>query len=390
MVELELQRIKEKLIESGNLLTKKEIEKELDWICQKLKTNLERYQDKFPSAEATNGKYRLKNNDDWTNGFWTGMLWMAYEYTQDETFKKAALDQVKSFERRLKENVVLEHHDLGFLYSLSVGAGYRITKNEEFIPILKGAADKLLERYQSKGGFLQAWGSLNNEEEYRLIIDSLINLPLLFDVWRLTSDGKYYEKAENHYHQVLNHIFREDYSTYHTYYFNPVNGEPLRGATHQGYRDDSCWARGQAWAVLGLPLNNYYAPSLRNEIVYQKAVNYFLSNLPKDIVPYWDFAFTKEDGQIRDSSALAIVACGLLSAKKVNLYPNADKLAAGMVKALSKSYTSKDEEETEGLLLHGVYAYQEGKGVDEPNLWGDYFYMEALFRLLRPTWETYW
>lgn len=114
MVELELQRIKEKLIESGNLLTKKEIEKELDWICQKLKTNLERYQDKFPSAEATNGKYRLKNNDDWTNGFWTGMLWMAYEYTQDETFKKAALDQVKSFERRLKENVVLEHHDLGF------------------------------------------------------------------------------------------------------------------------------------------------------------------------------------------------------------------------------------------------------------------------------------
>ncbi|WP_449621770.1 glycoside hydrolase family 88 protein [Robertmurraya sp. Marseille-Q9965] len=387
---VELQRLKERLIDSGNLLTKNEIENELDWICKKLKTNLGRYQDKFPSAEATNGKYRLKNNDDWTNGFWTGMLWIAFEYTQDETFKMAALDQIKSFERRLKENVVLDHHDLGFLYSLSVGAGYRITKNEEFIPLLKGAADKLLERYQPKGEFLQAWGSLNNREEYRLIIDSLINLPLLFDVWRLTGDERYYEKAVNHYHQVINHIFREDYSTYHTYYFNPENGEPLRGATHQGFRDDSCWSRGQAWAVLGVPLNSSYAPSLRSEFVYQEAVNYFLSHLPEDVVPYWDFAFTKEDNQVRDSSALAIAACGLLTAKNMNLYPNADKLAAGMVKVLSESYTSRDKEDNEGLLLHGVYAYQEGKGVDEPNLWGDYYYMEALFRLLRPTWETYW
>ncbi|MEK4651709.1 glycoside hydrolase family 88 protein [Niallia sp. FSL W8-0954] len=386
----ELQSIKEKLLESGNLLTNDDIEKELDWICEKLKSNLARYQNKFPSAEATNGKYRLKDNDDWTNGFWTGMLWIAYEYTQDAAFKNAALEQIKSFEICLKENIVLDHHDLGFLYSLSVGAGYRVTSTEDFIPLLKGAADKLLERYQPKGKFLQAWGALNNEKEYRLIIDSLINLPLLFDVWRLSGEEKYYQKAVNHYHQVCNHIFREDYSTYHTYYFNHENGEPLSGATHQGYRDDSCWARGQAWAVLGLPLNSLYNPSLRNEFVYEKTVDYFLANLPNDIVPYWDFSFTKEDGQVRDSSSLAIAACGLLSAKKVSLYPDADKLAAGMVKVLRDSYTSQNVEGNEGLLLHGVYAYQEGKGVDEPNLWGDYFYMEALFRLLRPTWETYW
>jgi unsaturated chondroitin disaccharide hydrolase len=386
----ELQIIKEKLLNSGKLLTEDEVEKELDWICQKVKRNLERYQNKFPSASATNGKYRLKDNDDWTNGFWTGMLWIAYEYTQDTFFKNAALEQIKSFEYRLKENIVLDHHDLGFLYSLSVGAGYRITSTESFITVLKGAADKLLERYQTKGQFLQAWGSLNNEKEYRLIIDSLINLPLLFDVWRLSGEEKYYKKAVKHYHQVCNHIFRQDYSTFHTYYFNHKNGEPLLGATHQGYRDDSCWARGQAWAVLGMPLNSLYTPSLRNEFVYEKTVDYFLTSLPDDIVPYWDFAFTKEDGQVRDSSALAIAACGLLSAKKANLYTNADKLASGMVKVLRDSYTSKNMDENEGLLLHGVYAYQEGKGVDEPNLWGDYFYMESLFRLLRPTWETYW
>lgn len=143
---MELRWVKETLLDSGKLLTKDEIEKELDWICQKLKTNLERYQNKFPSAAATNGKYRLKDNDDWTNGFWTGMLWIAYEHTRDITFKNAALEQIKSFKFRLEQHIVLDHHDLGFLYSLSVGAGYRVTKNESFIPLLIGAADLLRNR----------------------------------------------------------------------------------------------------------------------------------------------------------------------------------------------------------------------------------------------------
>ena len=35
-----------------------------------------------------------------------------------------------------------------------------------------------------------------------------------------------------------------------------------------------------------------------------------------------------------------------------------------------------------GLLLHGVYSKPDNRGVDECTIWGDYYYMEALFRLL--------
>ena len=103
---------------------------ELDRICGVLKRNMERYGTDFPSACATGGKYRIKKNDDWTNGFWTGMLWMAYLHTGDEVFKTLALKNTDSFRQRLDDHFVLDHHDIGFLYSPSVVAAYRVTGDE--------------------------------------------------------------------------------------------------------------------------------------------------------------------------------------------------------------------------------------------------------------------
>ena len=114
-----------------------------------------------------------------------------------------------------------------------------------------------------------------------------------------------------------------------------------------------------------------------------------MANLPQDLVPYWDFDFNDEHPAEKDSSALAIAACGLIEASKQEAYPDALALAKGMVYQLANHYFA-EEEENEGLLLHGVYAHGEGKGVDEPNLWGDYFYFEALTRLSNLDWEIYW
>ena len=156
------------------------VTEELTRICGVIEKNMERFGTKFPSACAEGGVYEVTENDDWTNGFWTGMLWMAYQYTVEEKFRDLACENLKSFERRLDEHVVLEHHDIGFLYSLSVGAGYRILRDEHQKEVLLRAADVLAERYQEKGGFIQAWGKKNAPNEYRLIIDSLMNLPLLY------------------------------------------------------------------------------------------------------------------------------------------------------------------------------------------------------------------
>ncbi|MBH0341194.1 glucuronyl hydrolase [Paenibacillus larvae] len=369
------------------------IREELDWICGKLGRQLEKFGNRFPSSCATNGKYRLKDNDDWTNGFWTGMLWMAYEYSKDNMFRDAALQNIQSFQQRLELNLVLDHHDIGFLYTLSVGAGHKIMQDPMLLKVLVAAAEKLAARYQEKGRFIQAWGRLDDPNEYRLIVDSLMNLPLLFYTSDKTGVPKYREIAESHFRTLISTIVREDASTYHTFFFHPENGMPAYGATHQGYSDNSCWARGQAWAVAGLPLVYRYSPYDQFAVLYEDIANYFLTHLPDDIVPYWDLSFDAGSNEPRDTSALAIAVCGLLETAAFSKGAYREKLvrvSIGMLSVLRNGWTSKEHPDMEGILLHGIYAYAEGKGMDEPNLWGDYFYMEALYRLYNPAWKTYW
>lgn len=384
---------KKRLLELSGQMNKEWINQELDWICGKLEINMVRFGLNFPSACSEVGQYRVKDNDDWTNGFWTGMLWIAYLHTGKTEFMETALKNVESFKQRIVAHKVLDHHDIGFLYSLSAVAGYRIMKHEELKDLVIAAADVLMMRFQEKGGFLQAWGALSQPGEYRLIIDSLLNLPLLYEASKISGSCRYAEAADIHYRNVLDHIIREDYSTYHTYYFDTETGKASHGATHQGFSDTSCWARGQSWAILGIPLNRRVgdkdlSQSLDGHI-YHGVVDYFLEHLSNELIPYWDLAFTEEDHQPYDSSALAIAACGLLEAGLSGCYKDAVKLAEGMISVLGKNATSRNTGE-EGILIHGVYAYGEGKGVDQANLWGDYYYMEALYRLKEVGWETFW
>jgi unsaturated chondroitin disaccharide hydrolase len=379
----------EKLIKLGQNINENWLSKQIAYCVEKIRKNSVRFQDHFPSASATNGIYRLKDNDDWTNGFWTGMLWMAFEWTGETLFQEQANRNVMSFQERLDQHVVLDHHDLGFLYSLSAGAGYKIEHSALAKQELVAAADVLISRFQKKGNFIQAWGKLGDPKEYRLIIDSLINLPLLFTASDITGNPQYRAIAERHYQTILKTVIKEDGTTFHTYFFNPLSGEKEYGATHQGHGDESIWARGQSWAVLGLPLVEKRMAQ-HQAIAYSKIVDVFLDHLPADLVPYWDFDFDDQHPAEKDSSALAIAACGLLVADQLEMYPNAKELAKGMVYQLGTHYSSQSLPNNEGLLLHGVYAHAEGKGIDEPNLWGDYFYLEALMRLANKDWQGYW
>lgn len=362
------------------------IKEELERCLNILDRNMERFGEAFPSACAVEGKYEITPNHDWTNGFWTGMLWIAYEYSGQEKYKEAAVKNIKSFEQRLKDHYVLEHHDIGFLYSLSVVAGYRVLKDETLKPVILWAAKELAARFQEKGGFIQAWGKMGADQEYRLIIDSLMNLPLLYEAYRLTGEESYRRIADSHYDKVISNIVREDYSTYHTFYFHPETGKPDHGATHQGHSDHSCWARGQAWAILGMPLHARTAeePFTEKEtLLYENVVKYFETHLPPDGMPYWDLFFGEGSDMPRDSSALAIAACGMLETGNT-------ERAKEMMQVLKQEASSEKEPESEGLLLHSVYTYRLNEGVDEPCLWGDYFYLEALYRMWNPNWGTYW
>ena len=142
------QENKQRLISLGENVTDEWIQTQLNECVSKIAKNMQRFGTQFPSACATNGRYRLKANDDWTNGFWTGMLWLAYEWSHQEKFRLLAMENIDSFQQRLEEHFVLDHHDIGFLYSLSAGAGYKITGDERCKQEVLAAAEVLSARFQ--------------------------------------------------------------------------------------------------------------------------------------------------------------------------------------------------------------------------------------------------
>lgn len=273
-------------------------------------------------------------------------------------------------------------------------SAYQLTGNENARKVSLLAADKLISRFQEKGKFIQAWGEYGQKENYRLIVDCLLNIPLLYWATNETGDNKYAEIADLHYETTVNTAIREDSSAFHTFYFNPETGEPSHGKTHQGYSDDSSWARGQAWLIYGIPLNHYYRKNEENIPLYASVTNYFLNRLPEDFVSYWDLIFTDGSNQSKDSSATAIAVCGMNLMDRYipesNRYKRTYQLAQhAMLRSLIANYSSLKTEGIASLINEGVYSRHSGKGVDEGNIWGDYFYLEALVRF-KKDWEMYW
>lgn len=371
-------------------ITPEQCRDELNAIGRQLTRNAERFGDKFPSACTSDNRYVLKENNDWTNGFWTGMQMIAWEFSGESTYLGVIERNIASFRARLTAHHVLDHHDIGFLYSLSAVAYWKLTGSDAIKPLITAAADLLIRRFHDNAGFIQAWGKLSDPQEHRLIIDSLINLPLLHVAASISGKKHYSEVAERHYLTVINNIFRADGSTFHTFYFDPANGQPAYGKTFQGYSDQSCWARGQAWAILGIPLNWSATGKIQHYALWQKACDYFFHHLPADGVPTWDLILVGQDDAPKDSSALAIAICGLLEAHKHLPDAHYDQIARQLLQALMTQASASNDSACEGLLKHGVYAYALDKGINECNLWGDYFYMEALYRLYHPQWSGYW
>lgn len=369
----------------------------LDRAVEQIRVNLPLYAGRCQNHSSVDGVYPACENDQWTCGFWPGELWLAYERTGDRAFLDSARELVGSFDRRIREKIQIDHHDMGFLYTPSCVAAWKLTGDERARDAAVLAADQLLTRFQEKGGFFQAWGPMGEPSNYRYIIDCLMNLPLLYWASEITGDGKYAELAHRHTATCLANSFRPDGSTFHTFYMRP-DGSPDRGETCQGYRADSAWARGQTWGIYGSALSFRYTKNPEFLNVFRKALDFYLSRLPEDMVPYWDLIFTDGSGEPRDSSSAAITACGLLEAAQYLPNGEAEKcreLAGQMVSSLIQHYTLPEAVPGAGLLLHGTYSKKSPyntcteEGVDEFVSWGDYFYMEALTRLTTD-WKPYW
>lgn len=388
----------EALLREKPELTDAKCREAMDFAVKQLRNNLAEFTESFKKAYSEEGFYNPTANVNWTTGFWTGQIWLAYEWSKAEEFKKAGQIQAKSFLDRIDRKVEVEHHDMGFLYSPSCVAAYKLTGDEKAKEAAIKAADQLISRFQPVGEFIQAWGPMNQQSNYRFIIDCLLNLPLLYWATEEAGDQKYREIAEKHIHTAIANVIREDYSTWHTFFMNMETGEPDHGATCQGYRDGSAWARGQAWGIYGCALAYRYTGRSEYMEDFKHVTGYFLDHLPADLVPYWDLEFGEGSGEPRDSSSASIAACGMLEMAKYLDEADAAcyiSIAKKIMESVIEHYAVKDLQESNGLVLHSTYSKKSPyntctpEGVDECNIWGDYFYMEALTRLSK-NWNPYW
>lgn len=366
----------------------------LDYAVHKIRSNIAFFGDEYPAPASVRNVYPRVQNIEWTSSFWTGLLWLAYHSSGDELFRDAAERYLPDFRTRLDKRIATNTHDLGFLYTLSCVNAYHFTRNCSAQIMALKAADLLLIRYYEKAGIIQAWGDLNDPAQRgRIIIDCAMNLPLLYWASMQTGNPYYKEAADRHIVTANKYLIRDDWSSYHTFYFDTETGSPLKGTTAQGYSDDSCWSRGQAWGIYGNALAYWYTkePSLLESA--RGLAQYFLNHLPDDLVAYWDLVFTQGDEE-RDSSASAIGASGLLVLSAAlpvgdpqrRIFENA---ALHIAASLAQSYTTKAARESNGILLHGVYGKPGNNGVDECTIFGDYFYMELLLRITA-SWRLYW
>ncbi len=359
------------------------------FILDKLRDSIGYAHGKFFPEQSKNNIYTPADGKySWVRGFRTGVLWKAYEYTGEEIFRNEAEFLGNILAKALDDPIERNNHDLGFLFSLSAVAEYKITKNPKAAETAIRAAEFLSERFHEKGQFIQAWGDMDNPDEYRLIIDCMMNIPLLFWAGKESGKERLKDVAYAHLETSAKVLFRDDYTSFHTFFFNPETGEPACGKTHQGYSDDSCWARGQAWGIYGLALGYAYTGEKRYADLFKKVAKAFFDRLPSDYVPYWDMVFTDGSGEPRDTSAAAIAVCGIREMARLCEIPYETDMSDKIMNSLKEKYVTKNIKESNGLLTDAMYSRRRNDN-PECNIWGDYFYLEALVNEEKRT-ERFW
>ncbi|MGL1890062.1 MAG: glycoside hydrolase family 88 protein [Spirochaetaceae bacterium] len=363
------------------------IEKKIEWTSRSIGNT-------FPFV-SVNGKYQGYNAREftpawWTNSFWSGILWQMYRNTDNEYYRETAESCEEQLDAAFAEYDGL-HHDVGFLWSLSSIASYKIRGNEQSRRRGMLAASVLASRFHLKGNYIRAW---NGDHNGWVIVDCLMNLPLLYWASEQSKDSRFRDIAMAHADTAINYVQRPDGSVNHIISFNQETGEFVKVENGQGFSPSSSWSRGQAWAVYGFALSYRYTGEVRYLDAAKRSAHYVIASICDDWIPRVDFRSPILAGNDKDSSAGAIIAAGLLEiAASV---PEDEKVlysssAIKILKALDQEVGSWGDNE-EGLLLHGTQSYHHKSTFypnDTPIIYGDYFFVEAIMRL-KGQQELFW
>jgi unsaturated chondroitin disaccharide hydrolase len=368
------------VIEFQTRVDKDVLEGAMQFAKGRLRNLIERYPDFYPMY-TMRGQWKHSGEawTHWCDGFLPGMLWIVYEREPQSSpergwWRQQAIRYSKPLETRKHDREV---HDLGFIFMSTYYRWLRQTQDPTLKATILEAGTTLALRYQRQGEYLCSFVSPES-----LFIDIMMNVGIIFYTALERGDGDLMDIAMRHTLTTRRVLVRGNGSTAHEGLFDSATGEFLKQTTHQGFRGDSCWSRGLAWALYGFGTCYGYTRDPRFLETAEACADYYIEHTPSDGVPPWDYDAPPESRAQVDTSAAAIAASGLfrlggLSADPIKgfLY---DSVARQIVGSLCAKYLGQSDPEWEGILKGGVYHIHKNLGVNESVMWGEYFFLEAL------------
>lgn len=323
----------------------------------------------------------LVPSKDWTSGFFPGNLWYLFELSGDKFWQEKARAYSADIEQEKTNGTT---HDMGFKMYCSFGNGYRLTKDPQYREILLQSARTMTTRFNPKIGSLRSWDHSTDKWAFPVIIDNMMNLELLFWAFKETGDSLFYNIAVTHANTTMKNHFRADYSSYHVIGYDANTGQAIQKNTHQGYSDESAWARGQSWGLYGYTMC-YRETGKKEYLQHAENIAQFIlnhPNLPKDLVPYWDFNAPNIPDAPRDASAASIMASAFyelstLVPAKAKFYR---KTADTILKNLTQKYRAPIGTHQGFLLTQSTGHLPNKHEINVPIVYADYYYLEALLR----------
>lgn len=319
---------------------------------------------------------------DWTSGFFAGNLWQLYELTNNSQYKELAQKWTAFIE---KEKVNDKTHDMGFKVFCSFGQGLKHNpNNQSYKDIIVKSSQTLSTRFNDTVGSIRSWDFNKENWNFPVIIDNMMNLEMLFEATKISKDSSFHKIAVKHANTTLKNHFRQDYSCFHVLDYNPKTGDVRMKVTHQGFNDSSSWARGQGWAIYGFTMAYRYTQDKRYLNRAEATANFFLNhkNLPEDGIPYWDFNDPSIPNAPRDVSAATVVSSAFV---ELYLYTKNKKYLDYSKKIINtletSAYILEPTFNAPFILKHSTGNWPKKDEIDEPIVYGDYYYLETLLRL---------
>ena len=346
---------------------------------------IETYPDFYPMYTA-NGRWKHEGPawTHWCDGFLPGIMWIFLKRNGDSGadvsfWREQAIRYTKPLEARKHDRDI---HDHGFIFMSTYHRWYRLDHDSKLKDVLVEAGKTLASRFNEKGNYIRSFIG-----EDSLFIDIMMNVGIVFYAARETGDRRLRDISTRHCLTTRRFLVRGDGSTAHEGLFDPQTGEFLRQTTQQGFRGDSCWSRGLAWALYGFGVAFEYSRDPRFLETAEACADYYIVHSNSDGVPPWDFTAPIENRKLLDTSAAAIAASGLLRLSRLLQDPVKGhwywSTALLILRTLCQKHLAKKDKKWEGILKGGVYHIHKELGVDESVMWGEYFFVEALEQALR-------